>query len=145
KPSSATSWLLILIGIGYGFYRGYSGKTVFGVDFVGGDTTTFAFQERLDESRVRSALAGAGVKDPVIQYEKDPSSGRESLRIVSPTETSDKVAAALKAVPGVGFSVLSQDHVGATVGKEIQRSAIIASLISLFGILVYVAFRYAFS
>src|SRR5439155_2322591 len=44
-----------------------------------------------------------------------------------------------------GVSLLSQDHVGATVGKEIQRSALIACLLSLFGILVYVAFRYEFS
>ncbi len=41
--------------------------------------------------------------------------------------------------------MISQDHVGATVGKEIQKSAIIAWLLSLFGILVYVAFRYEFS
>ena len=39
----------------------------------------------------------------------------------------------------------SEQNVGAVVGKEIQRSAIIASLLSLFGILVYVAFRYEFS
>src|SRR6266850_4623059 len=44
-----------------------------------------------------------------------------------------------------GFSQHSQDSVGPTVGKEIQRSAVIASLLSLFGILVYVAFRYEFS
>ena len=37
------------------------------------------------------------------------------------------------------------DKVGPTIGAEIQRSAIIASLLSLFGILVYVAFRYEFS
>jgi len=35
--------------------------------------------------------------------------------------------------------------VGATVGKQIQRSAIVACLLSMFGILVYVAFRYEFS
>ncbi len=34
---------------------------------------------------------------------------------------------------------------GASVGKDIQQSAVIASLLSLFGILVYVAFRYEFS
>ncbi len=34
---------------------------------------------------------------------------------------------------------------GATVGKQIQRSAIVACLLSMFGILVYVAFRYEFS
>src|SRR5206468_5195013 len=36
-------------------------------------------------------------------------------------------------------------QIGATVGDEIKRSALIASLLSLFGILVYVAFRYEFS
>jgi len=40
---------------------------------------------------------------------------------------------------------LSEQNVGAVVGQEIQRSAIIASLLSLFGILVYVSFRYEFS
>jgi SecD/SecF fusion protein len=145
KPAFAMSWLLIILGIGYGVYRGNAGKPLFGVDFVGGDTTTFEFQKKVDEANVRTALANAGVKDPVIQYEKDPSSGRESLRVVSGTGTGEKVIATLKEVPAAGFSLLSQDHVGATVGKEIRTSAIIASLLSLFGILVYVAFRYEFS
>src|SRR5262249_32388369 len=82
-PAFITSWLIICIGVAYGCYRGASGKPVFGVDFVGGDTTTFSCLEKVDESKVRAALTAAGVKDPVIQYEKDPSSGRESLRIVS--------------------------------------------------------------
>ena len=48
-------------------------------------------------------------------------------------------------MPAAQFRVLSQNLIGPTVGKEIQRSAIIAGLLSLFGILVYVAFRYEFS
>jgi SecD/SecF fusion protein len=39
KPAFAVSWLLIAVGIGYGFYRG---KAVFGVDFLGGDTAIFS-------------------------------------------------------------------------------------------------------
>src|SRR5205814_9160967 len=35
KPAFAIAWLLIFIGLGYGFHRG---KSLFGVDFVGGDT-----------------------------------------------------------------------------------------------------------
>ena len=31
------------------------------------------------------------------------------------------------------------------MGKEIQKTAIVASLLAMFGILVYVAFRYEFS
>ena len=40
---------------------------------------------------------------------------------------------------------MRQDHIGATVGKEIQKSAALAVLLSLFGILIYVAIRYEFS
>jgi SecD/SecF fusion protein len=40
---------------------------------------------------------------------------------------------------------MSQDAIGATVGKEIQKSAAVAGLLSLFGILIYVAVRYEFS
>jgi SecD/SecF fusion protein len=55
------------------------------------------------------------------------------------------VKSALERMNTGQFHLLGQDTVGATVGKDIQRSAIIASLLSLFGILVYVAFRYEFS
>ena len=49
-----------------------------------------------------------------------------------------------KLAPG-NFTVRGREHVGASVGSDITRSAVIASLLSLFGILVYVAFRYEFS
>ena len=43
------------------------------------------------------------------------------------------------------FTLLAQDHIGPTVGKEIQQSAALAMLLALFGILIYVAIRYEFS
>ncbi len=47
--------------------------------------------------------------------------------------------------PEAGFTVKSVDRVGPLVGSEIRNSAITSVLLSLFGILVYVAFRYEFS
>ena len=41
--------------------------------------------------------------------------------------------------------MVGHETVGATVGEEIQKSAIIASFLSLFFILFYVALRYEFS
>jgi SecD/SecF fusion protein len=145
KPAFAASWLLIAIGVGYGFYRG---PKVFGPDFVGGDTTTLEFQQRLEEKDLRVALEAAKVVDPVIQYQKDPdptAARKETLRVVSASGTGSQVAKVLEGLPGAKYHVLGQDHIGPTVGQEIQKSAIIASLLSLFGILVYVAFRYEFS
>jgi SecD/SecF fusion protein len=47
--------------------------------------------------------------------------------------------------PQAALKPIEEQNVGAVVGEEIQRSAIVASLLSLFGILIYVSFRYEFS
>ena len=142
KPAFAMSWLLIAIGCAYGFYRG---KSAFGVDFVGGDTTTFSVGQKVDVDKLRAALTDAKIKDAHIQYQRDMSTGRETLRIDSLPETGDTVRKIVEQLPGAQFHLLGEDHIGPTVGQDIQRSAIIAALLSLFGILVYVAFRYEFS
>ena len=142
KPAFAISWLLIAIGVGYGFHRG---KSAFGVDFLGGDTCLFSFENRADEAQVRSALTKAGIKDPLIQYQKDLSTRKEMLRVDSATGTGGAVVSVLTKLPEAKFIKLKQDHIGATVGQDIQKSAVIAALLSLFGILVYVAVRYEFS
>jgi SecD/SecF fusion protein len=142
KPAFAVSWLLIVLGIGYGLHRG---EGAFGVDFLGGDTAIFAFEQKPGEAAVRSVLTKAGIKDPRIQFQKDLTSGRETLRVDSATGTSGKVKATLFEMKDAKFRLLGQDHIGATVGKEIQKSAVIAGLLALFGILIYVAVRYEFS
>ena len=142
KPAFVTSWLLIAIGLAYGWHRG---KSAFGVDFLGGDTTIFSFEKKPDEASVRAALTGAGVKDPTVQFQKDLSNNRETLRVVTATGTGDLVNMTMTNLPAVHLKPLGQDHIGATVGQEIQKSAVIAGLLSLFGILIYVAIRYEFS
>jgi len=142
KPAFAASWILIAIGVCYGLYRG---KSALGVDFLGGDTTIFGFAQRADEASVRAALGKAGIRDALIQYQTDLSSGRKTLRVDSPTGTANTVISTLSELPVAHFAKLSEDHIGATVGKEIQQSAVVAGLLSLFGILIYVAVRYEFS
>ena len=142
KPAFITSWIIIAIGIGFGFHRG---KSAFGRDFVGGDSVTFSFQQKVETDALRKSLEEAGIKDPLIQYQRDMGTGKEVLRVDSLPEKGDAIKAALEKLGTGSFHATSQEHVGASVGKDIERSAIIASLLSLFGILVYVAFRYEFS
>jgi SecD/SecF fusion protein len=142
KPAFVTSWILIAIGILCGIHRG---KSAYGVDFMGGDTTTFNFTQKVDEQVVRSSLAAVGVKDPLIQYQTDLGTGHQTLRVDSSAGTGPKVKEALTHLPGTTFTMLGQDQIGPTVGQEIVRSAVIASILSLFGILIYVAVRYEFS
>ncbi len=142
RPAFISTWVLIFIGVGWGFHRG---KSAFGRDFMGGDSSAFSFVQKVDVDKIRSALTAAGVKDALIQYQRNLTTGQESLRVDSPAGTGEKVKLTLAEFPGAQYRLTNQDHVGATVGKDIQQSAIIASLLSLFGILVYVAFRYEFS
>lgn len=143
RPAFITSWVIIAIGVGWGFHRG---RSAFGRDFVGGSSTRFSFAQKLPVETIRSSLEQAGVKDPLIQYQKETTGGgRETLRVDSLAKDADNVKMALERMNTGQFHLLGQDTVGPTVGKDIRQSAIIASLLSLFGILVYVAFRYEFS
>jgi SecD/SecF fusion protein len=143
KPAFILSWVIILVGLIYGYHRG---PKLFGVDFVGGDSTTFSFQQRVDVEQIRSVLTGIGEKDSQIQYQKDVAGGIETLRVTTSIGSADKVEQALiDKFPQSKFKVGSQQRVGAVIGREILQSAIVACLLSLFGILVYVAFRYEFS
>jgi SecD/SecF fusion protein len=144
-PAFALSWSLIIAGIGWGIHRG---SDVFGVDFVGGDQLSMRYDQTREApvDQLRDAVQALNVGDATIQYQKDPGSGVKSLLLVSAFGTGEKVEQALKErFPEAKFERQKLDKVGATVGKEIQKSAIVASLLALLGILIYVAVRYEFS
>ncbi|MBI3851687.1 MAG: protein translocase subunit SecD [Verrucomicrobia bacterium] len=143
-PAFIASWLLIVIGNGYGiFVRGHG---VLGVDFVGGDQQTYSFAQKVEVDKIRDTLKTLNVGDAAIQYQKDIATKTENLRITTAFNSADKVKTELeRKFPAAQFKSLSVDKVGPTVGAEITRVAILASLLAMFGILVYVAFRYEFS
>ena len=141
KPLFIITWLFVVLSLGFGISRG---SKLFGVDFMGGDSTQFSFAQRIDEKDIRAVLTTLGEKDAQIQYQK--SDRTETLSVTTSGGTSAKVETALKtALPKAQFKVEQRREIGATLGREIQQSAIVASLLALFGILVYVAFRYEFS
>jgi SecD/SecF fusion protein len=150
KPAFAASWLLIVVGIGYGIYRG---GDVLGVEFSGGDKLTYAFSQKVEVEKLRVALEKQQLGSPMIQFQKDLATGKELLhitvRVVKGAEASvsdQKVEKVLQTeFNQAKFVRQNTERVGATVGREIQQTAVVASLLAMFGILVYVAFRYEFS
>ncbi len=145
KPAFAISWLLIIIGIGYGIHRG---DKVMGVDFKGGDVLTLQFDEKakVPADQLRDVVGKLGIGDATIQYQKDLANGNESLRVATAFETGAKVQDALESnFANAKFERIALDRVGPTVGQEILTSAVYAIILALFGILIYVAFRYEFS
>jgi SecD/SecF fusion protein len=145
KPAFIASWMLILVGLSYGFYRGNS---VLGVDFAGGDrmSLTFAPAGKVEVGRLRETVVALKVGEPQIQYAGDIATGSEMLNITTLFGTSDQVMQALQEqFPQAEFKLASLYKAGPSVGQQILKSAIISVLLALFGILVYVAFRYEFS
>lgn len=144
-PAFILTWTIILIGLGYGYF--VRGHNMMGIDFVGGDNITFTFKQKVDPQKIREVITKLpNVKDPIIQYQKEITGQTEQLSIKSPFNTGDEIATELKRdFPEAGFVNMGALKVGPTIGAEIRTVAISASLISLLGILVYVAFRYEFS
>jgi SecD/SecF fusion protein len=161
KPAFILSWVVIIVGLGYGAV--VRGKQALSVDFVGGDALTFSFAKRVETDRLREAIskvefqepAESGSKaapqirkvgDPLVSYQTNPAKGTENLRVTVPSGAGIAVKDALvKNFAEEKFKLEQSRQVGAIIGGEILRSALLALGLALFGILVYVAFRYEFS
>jgi len=140
KPAFIASWTIILIGMCWGIF--HRGKSTMGIDFVGGDAITMSYKEKVDVEKLRPALNKIG--EVQIQYQKG--ADLNLLQIVTPVGKGSEAAKTVTdAFPSAGFHLQGKDTIGASVGVEIQKSAIIASFLSLFFILFYVALRYEFS
>jgi len=140
----ALSWLLIAAGVWSFVHRGGLdiGKgAVYGIDFAGGDTVTLSFTQRVDVDRLRAALERGGFKEAYIQYARG--GGVEELVLKLSEGISGRVVTALESdFPDAGFKVLSTEHVGAVVGKELLKQALWAVAASLVAIMIYIAFRF---
>jgi preprotein translocase subunit SecF len=123
-----------------------------GVDFKGGTQVQLRFEQAPDSNRIRQAMTAAGIRDASIQTIKavNESSGNEVL--VSLPEQQDEssldagrqqIVAALEAHYGDNPAhLIKTDVVGPTVGKQLEKQAVLATLYSMAGMLVYLWFRF---
>ncbi|MBW7909401.1 MAG: protein translocase subunit SecD [Kiritimatiellae bacterium] len=126
-----------------------NGRSNFGVDFLGGASITFQFNEKAPMEDLRAALSAEGI-NASLQYQK--ASGADGSEVVHEyleikTEyDSGKPAADLiaKQFADKGYRVLKEDSVGPQIGEELQRKAIIATLLALGGMIIYVSIRFEF-
>ncbi len=154
KPAFIASWLLIVVGIGFGIHRG---RDVFGVEFTGGEKLTLAVdpQHKPDVEKVREIARTASGREVLVAYQKNIATGTDTLQVTArATGKGDDAAVTAKIFQSLktsfpdakfGEKPLNVIQQGPIVGEEIQQAAIVASLLAMFGILVYVAFRYEFS
>ena len=155
-PAFIASWILVIIGFGYGLSKGKD--SMLGVDFAGGYSMVMKFEQNqadqinqaIDSGSLREKLAvGTGIDGGQIKAElqTETATSEQRLRVDFPYDADAKgLEGALKTLfTEANLERIQLDKVGPSVSGEIQKSAFIAVVLALFGILVYVAFRYEYS
>jgi preprotein translocase subunit SecF len=156
------SWVIILAGLFQIWTKGMPK----GVEFSGGTIVLVRFQQQPNLDQIRNTLPGGGA-NAVVQSYGDPARHEVSIRVhsreveqgTSLSNTAEGVVDALNK-GGLGpikpasqlcasaseFNCVSGRRiVGPTVGAELQRRGVLATVFALSGILVYIAFRFRFS
>ena len=119
-----------------------------GVDFRGGTQVQLQFNQAPDTNRIRQAMDAAGIKDARIQS-YDEAKNNEAL--ISLPEQRDEtsldagrqeIVDALHTHYNNSFTVRNVQVVGPTVGKQLEKQAVLATLYSMLGMLVYLWFRF---
>ena len=134
--------LALLIAGGTAFY--IRGDKNFGVDFRGGDLVTLSTPQDVSIHQVRETLKPLNLEDALIQQSKQ--GDKNYITIRSPLNTSDKIEKqVIQSLPNAVFKVERSERVGALVGGELAKNSLIALGIGIFGILIFVTFRFELS
>jgi preprotein translocase subunit SecF len=123
------------------------GRANLGTDFSGGVAVQFRFERPFEMDNVRGLLTKGGFPDADLQ--EFAGTNKLLVRIKRPEGDLRKISTTLgevftEGLPRNPFIVDSTTEVGPTVGKKLQRDALLAVSIALFGILLYVAWRFEF-
>jgi SecD/SecF fusion protein len=134
--------LALLVAGATSFY--IRGEKNFGVDFRGGDLLTISTTENVSVHQVREALKPLHLEDALIQESKQ--GNRTYMTIRSPLHTSEMIEKQLiQSLPGANFKIEGAERVGALVGGELAKNSLIALGLGIFGILIFVTFRFELS
>lgn len=148
----ALSWVVILAGLAVITTRGLPR----GIEFAGGTSVIMKFDQALTDDAVRQALSqhySGGGQDAIVQTYGDPALHQKMVRVphvgeesgASLSNTANAVTDAMKAGGLGNFSVIGTEIVGPAVGQELTTRGIWATVLSLVGLLAYIAFRYQLS
>jgi preprotein translocase subunit SecF len=148
----ALSWVIIIAGV-LVIWRNGIPK---GVEFAGGTVVINKFDTPASVQQVREALDRnfpGGGQNVIVQAYGEPEQNQVMIRVPSIgaeqgqslSIVAQQANDALKKGNLGNFTTVSTEIVGPTVGAELTSKAILATVLSLAGILAYLAFRFQFS
>ncbi len=134
---------VILIGGSIAFFA-VRGANNFGIDFRGGDLLVLDSKPALTVNEVRGALEPLHLTEETIQLEQ--AGTQQMIAIRSAEDTSSRIFDKLKAsFTDRKIVAAQQEKVGAQIGLEFAKKALLALGLGMVGILIYVTLRFEFS
>jgi len=148
----ALSWVIILLGVFMIWTKGIPR----GVEFAGGTVVIEQFEQPVSVEQVRTALDRnyeAGGQNAVVQSYGDPSQRQVMIRVpqvgaeagASLSTIAAQVEDALRKGNIGGFRRQGAEIVSATVGRELETKGLMATVLSLIGLLIYLGMRFQLS
>lgn len=140
------STLLVALGL-FSLVQISRGKANLGIDFAGGAAIQLKFNQPIHIDAARKVLDDSGLKNAELQQVVQDN--RLLIRIkkqdIVQQNVRERIQEAFsKSFPDNQFVVESSTEIGPTVGQKLQKDALVAVLISMFCIIVYIAFRFEF-
>lgn len=117
----------------------------FGIDFTGGYLIEVEYQNPVVLEPVRAALEKGGFKDAQVQHfgtSQDILVRMAPRDNVNRADLTTQVLAVLQSASEETINMRRVEFVGPQVGEELREQGGMAMLIALFGILIYVGFRF---
>ncbi|HJV66194.1 MAG TPA: protein translocase subunit SecF [Geomonas sp.] len=146
KVSFIISGIFAIIGL-IGIIQIARGAANMGIDFSGGTEMQLKFAQPVTTEQARAALAKEGIKDVDLQEIKDGNKLLIKMRKsnISTGKVADTVEAALKKeMPANPYSVESSTEIGPSIGDKLKNDTMIAVIVSMLGIVLYIAWRFDF-
>jgi len=138
---SSSAIFLVISLIFIFFIRGFN----LGIDFTGGTLVQVQFNDDVEISDIRNALATVGLENSIIQ--KTSGTNEVMIRIAHETEegnTPELVDRGLKTLGNDGYEIRKTEKVGPKIGQELRRNTVYAIIFALLVIGVYISIRFQF-
>ena len=137
---NAISFITFALAVFFLFTRGLH----LSVEFTGGTLMEVSYTQAADVGKIRNTVSGLGFTDVQVQNfgnSRDVMIRLPAQKGVSTAQQSDKVLAALKAADN-SVTLRRTEFVGPQVGEELAQDGLKALAMVVFGIMVYLAFRF---
>ena len=142
--SFVISSIISIVGI-LGVIQVARGAANMGIDFSGGTAMQLKFSKPISISDARTALHKNGIAKADLQEIKDGNKLLVKMAGAAVGKSSEMVQSAFKKeFSDNAFTVESTTEIGPSIGDKLRKDTLIASLLSMVGIILYIAWRFDF-